>query len=122
MSHLTYGIELWGSCTVTLMKPIEILQKRALRFIANKSYRQEIESNFKQFKLLKISDLAYLRTNILMYKAFHTSLPPNLQKLYKRNISERTRQSHLNLNVERKSNKIQNCRPSHQFLAHIYGI
>ena len=113
LPHLNYGIELWGTATLKLKKPLKVLQKRALRFIENKKFREHIGYAFKKHKILNIGDIYEYHMANLMYKAFHKILPQSLQKLYnpsQTNIT--TRQSNLNLATIRKGTKLFNKKPS----------
>ena len=113
LPHFNYGIELWGSTGVTAIKPLETLQKKALRLVDNKNINSPSSASFKKHKTLKISDIFKLRQGLFMYKAFHSMLPPNIQSLFKKNQTIRsTRQSNLNFTVIRRSTRMQDKRLS----------
>ena len=52
-SHLLYGIELWGGLPNSVLKPLKILQKRALRAIMN----APSDHIFKQLKILSLDQI-----------------------------------------------------------------
>ena len=46
-SYIDYGISLWGSAAQTALKPIDVLQKKALRIITNSAYNAHTDPLFK---------------------------------------------------------------------------
>ena len=46
-SYIDYGILLWGSAAQTALKPIDVLQKKALRIITNSAYNAHTDPLFK---------------------------------------------------------------------------
>ena len=106
-------MELWGAAVKSHIQPIQILQKRAIRFITSSTYNSSTHNYFKDLKILKIQDLYQVQLLTQMYKAFKGVLSPLIQLNYTKPPSERlTRQTLWNLNVRMKSTKIQNSRPS----------
>jgi hypothetical protein len=66
-SHLSYGIQVWGSANVTTLNPLIVLQKKAVRILSNERYFQIYgdpgplpTSNplFKSLELLKLNDFS----------------------------------------------------------------
>ena len=55
--YLTYGVLLWGSASKTSLKPIETMQKKALRIIANTSWDAHTNILFNELKILKFIDI-----------------------------------------------------------------
>ena len=66
-SHLSYGIQAWGSAANTYLKNILVLQKKAVRILSNKQYSQlhgqphgplpAAEPLFKNLEILKLNDI-----------------------------------------------------------------
>ena len=114
-SHITYGITIWGSTSKNLTKPLEILQKKAIRFIDNLNFRDHTQNSFARHKILNFQNLYNYFISIEMFKAYNNLLPIDIQNLYSRVLHQRnTRSAHLNLNIQRRSTKIQNLRLSVQ--------
>ena len=53
-SHITYGIQEWGN--VNTISKLVTLQKRTMRIIKNKGYRNHTDPIFKSQNILKIID------------------------------------------------------------------
>ena len=71
-SHLSYGIEAWGSASKTSLNKLIILQKKAVRVLSNVNYFQiygeqsgplpSAEPLFKELGILKLDDIFELNT------------------------------------------------------------
>ena len=57
LSHMTYGLLLWGNQVVQVSK----LQKKSIRLITGSEYLAHSEPLFKELELLKIEDLYKLK-------------------------------------------------------------
>ena len=107
-SHLTYGIEVWGSAAVTLINKILIIQKRLVRLITFSDKRQSDYSFpasdplFYKLKFHKISDIFKLNISKFIFKCLNKSTPINFHSWYKL-----TSQIH-NHNTRSKFANIQN--------------
>ena len=58
------------------------MQKKAMRIICNKNYRDHTNELFAEKKILKLNDLFKVRISVLMYKARHMLLPPRIQLIF----------------------------------------
>ena len=67
-SHLCYCITSWGCASQTRLMPLIKLQKRAVRIITNKKYRDHTNPLFLDCKLLKIAEIYKLELSKLMFK------------------------------------------------------
>jgi hypothetical protein len=72
---LTYGILLWGNNCLTTLKPIITRQKRAIRIITFSKPDEHSEALFKQFDMLKLTDLVYFHNALFMYQYNNNMLP-----------------------------------------------
>ena len=70
LSHLLYGVLLWGLKSNRLMK----LQKRAIRIITKSKYNSHTNPLFKQPNLLKLDDILQLQE----WKFYHKLTNQNL--------------------------------------------
>src|SRR5215813_13066958 len=66
--YITYGIESWGSTYKTTLKPVYILQKRAMRIIHNIPPKSSIMEKFSTEGLLTVFQLAFQQLALAMYK------------------------------------------------------
>lgn len=82
LPYLTYGIEVCGNNYKTLLYPLCILQKRAVRIINKVAYLEHTNKLFLQCKILKLMDLVKLKTALLLFNASNFTLPSNIQNLF----------------------------------------
>ena len=72
MSHVNYGILLWGSCSNKIVN----LQKKPIRILTNSRYHVHTEPILKTYGLLKVQDIYYLKQLKLYYNLSYSLLPP----------------------------------------------
>ena len=88
---MSYCVEVWGNNYKTVIKPIVLLQKKALRIVSKAEYLAPTNPLFIEFQTLKLQDLVDLSTATLMYKAHNQLLPTCVQELFQ------PRESHYEL-------------------------
>ena len=64
--YLTYGLLLWGSTYKRHINKIEIVQKRAIRGVANAKYNEQTLQIFISLSILKLKDLFNLQIAAFM--------------------------------------------------------
>jgi len=98
-SHLSYGILAWGNAKNTVLRKTELIQKRALRTIHNKSYNSHTDPLFKQSGILKLSDIYQLEVLMFMHDFINNKLPLSFQNMFILNAdiqnTYQTRQSNM---------------------------
>lgn len=67
-SRISYGIEIWGGCYRSLLKPLQVMQNKAIRFISFMDFRESVRPMFKRLKIRDLSSLHKLKTSILAHK------------------------------------------------------
>lgn len=72
---LIYGIVVWGSTYPTNIKPLLILQKRAIRILTFSKFDEHSSPLFKQTNILKLFDLVNFHISMFMFKFFNKLLP-----------------------------------------------
>ena len=72
---LIYGIIIWGNTYESILKPIFILQKKALGTITFSQYDSPSSPLFKSLQVIKFYDLVTFHIATFMYK-FHNQLLP----------------------------------------------
>ena len=83
MSHLRYGITIWGKARNIFYGKLCTINKKALRNLGvNKVHTEKIQ---KELKLLKICDLYEYEMSITAWKYLHNELPVAISALTNRN-------------------------------------
>lgn len=80
--YLSYNISVWGNTTSTLLEPLALLQKRAIRVVAGASKRAHTEPLFKIYKILNLEKMYYHDIQMFMYKFFNSKLPKIFDKFF----------------------------------------
>lgn len=78
-----YCVEIWGNNSKSNIQPIFLLQKKAIRLVNHATYYALTNPLFLKLKTLKLHDLVYLNTAVVMYKAHHSQLPHCIQEMFK---------------------------------------
>ena len=74
---LTYSLMAWSNTLESNIKPLFLLQKRAIRIITFASFMGHSSSIFKSLKFVKFLDLVKIITVVSIYK-FHKPLLPTV--------------------------------------------
>ena len=74
---IMYGLIVWGNTYETTIKPVFVIQKRAVRVITFSNFDQHSSPLFKALKIVKFPDLVTYLIAIYMYK-FHNQLLPGV--------------------------------------------
>ena len=85
--YITYCIHAWGNAFPTHIKPIVLLQKKAVRIINGVPPRSPTEILFKESDILKIDEVFKYSMGIFMFKFYHHKLPALFTKMFK-NITD----------------------------------
>ena len=75
-SHLEYCCVAWGGVSNKLISSLQILQKRALRYVANTKANSHVNPLFLKYKQLNVKDMINSNLGIFMYH-YNNSLLPN---------------------------------------------
>ena len=73
--YLTYGVVAWGNTYDTTVKPIGILQKRAIRIMTFADFRDHSNPLFIRLYIMKFNDIVRFQTAIFMHEFHHGNLP-----------------------------------------------
>ena len=84
-SHLEYCIHTWGLSGGKELKGIEILQKKAMRYIENTHSRAHTNVLFYKYKTLMVKDLIDYNICNFMQKCTHNTAPYSFQNLFIKN-------------------------------------
>ena len=81
-SYFTYGIDIWGNAHKKYLDSIFLLQKKVMRIIKCVGPRDSTDQIFKDFKVLKLSQLYNVSVAIFMYKFVKGNLPEIFYSMY----------------------------------------
>lgn len=73
--HLVYGLNIWSSAAKSTIKPLCIIQKRAIRTIAKAKFYDHSEPLFKKFQILPIDQLIHSAQLLFMHNFSLNKLP-----------------------------------------------
>ena len=79
---LIYALIIWGNTYSTTLKPLIILQKKAMRVITFSRFDEHSSPLFKRLQILKFTHLITLRMTMFMYKYHRQLLPSSLNDLF----------------------------------------
>ena len=84
-SNLEYGSALFTTASQSTIKPIIILQKKAIRLICQVGYREHTAELFKNEKLLRYEDIMTFNRCKLMFDYKHNNLPNIFTNTWRQN-------------------------------------
>ena len=68
LPYLNYCCEIWGNTYKTRIRPLHIIQKRAVRICLKADYRSHTRPMFYQLKTLAVHDMVDFNSMVFMYK------------------------------------------------------
>ena len=75
-SYINYCIVIWGSANSCHLKPLIVLQKKAIRIISNSNFRDASAPIFYQLKILPIFKVFHLNCLKFLYKCLNENRFP----------------------------------------------
>jgi len=81
-SHLQYCIIDWGRAYKTVIRPVQVLQNRILKYMTFSKRTSSASNIFKLLKILKVSDLYQLNLEKLIYKYNADILPSSFDNFF----------------------------------------
>ena len=81
-SHLQYCIIDWGRANKTVIRPVQVLQNRILKYMTFSKRTSSANNIFKLLKILKVSDLYQLNLEKFMYKYNAYILPSSFNNFF----------------------------------------
>jgi hypothetical protein len=83
--YIKYGIEIYGVCDKTVMKPVQTAQNKILKILCKRERRYSTDTLHDDLKLLKCKDIHNYFTGILVYKQQNGLLPAIFSNYFKKN-------------------------------------
>ena len=90
LPYLNYGNILWGNTFSNNTLNTTIIQKKTLRIINKRKFRDHTKELFTSNKILRLDKLTYYNTLIYMHKQYYNQLPTNLTKIHTKNNNKYT--------------------------------
>jgi hypothetical protein len=81
-SHLRFGSIIYGAARPGLLEQVSVIQRRAVRQVANAKYNAHTDPLFKNFKFLKLSDIIHLEQTLFMQKYGSNSVPSSFRNFF----------------------------------------
>lgn len=91
LPHLSYCSVIWGSNYVSTLKPLTVIQKRAIRIISGASPLAHTSPLFRDLKVLKLTDLIKYQILLVVHDFLFERLPQTLCKFRLCDQNSRTR-------------------------------
>jgi hypothetical protein len=83
--YIKYGVEVYGTCSESVMKQLQIEQNKLLKILYKKNRRYGTNQLYSEIKLLKCTDIHKLFLGIFVYKQQNRMLPSIFEDYYKLN-------------------------------------
>ena len=81
-SHIYYALPAYGSADPSVLKPIIIKQKHAIRLVTNSQYNAHTDPLFKKCGILKFSDLLEFTRLDFLHSLSHNILPSSFSNIW----------------------------------------
>ena len=96
--YLTYCNIIWGSTFKTHLNKLVIVQKRVLRIMFNRKYRDHTEMLFRESRILNINQLYIYEVCCFMYRYCNNKLPSVFDSMFSRIYNVHSYQTRNNVN------------------------
>ena len=81
--YLSYAATTWGNTYLSTLKPLTILQKKAVRLICFAEFNEHSSPLFFKLGILKLSDIIFLQNALFMHDYHTDALPSVFQGFFK---------------------------------------
>ena len=81
--YLSYAATTWGNTYLSTLKPLTILQKKAVRLICFAEFNEHSSPLFFKLGVLKLSDIIFLQNALFMHDYHTDALPSVFQGFFK---------------------------------------
>ena len=96
LSRISYGIEIYGMASGTILKPLQVLQNRLLKILNMKPKRYSTDLLHYEMGLLKINDIHKVRLSGLLHKYINSLLPTIFNNIFRPGSAAITRTTRTN--------------------------
>ena len=88
LPYLNYCNIIWGSAPKSVLAPLEVLQKKALKIALNMPIRTLSDTVFKESKVLTLANIHKLHVSIFMFKYKNDLLPKSFTNKFSLNSAK----------------------------------
>ena len=74
-TFLIYSVIMWGNTYQSNLRPLVVLQKKAIRIITFSNFREHTSPLFKKLNVLKFPDIVYVYTALFVHQYSNGKLP-----------------------------------------------
>ena len=82
--YLRYCCTVWGCCTETDLKRLQILQNRAARIVTNSAYDAHFMPLIKELSWLTVKELIRFETATTVFKSMNQLCPSSMAQMFQR--------------------------------------
>ena len=97
--HIKYGIELYGACDLSVMKPLQAAQNKILKILYKKPRRFPTDQLHSELKILKCEDVYKLFIGAFVHQQQHNLLPSIFSNYFILNSTNRNIRTRNNNNL-----------------------
>jgi hypothetical protein len=111
--HIYYGIEVFGTCSKTLMQTLQVSQNNLFRILLHKNRRDSATDMHKKLDVLKIIDVFQSAILIFVCKQRCNTLPQVFSEYYhvvSRRITRSSKNNDLHVEYSRTTGKIKSIK------------
>lgn len=113
-SRIKYGIEVYGSCSGTLLQKIQITQNKLLKLLLRKHPRTSTNELHNDLKLLKIGDIHKNSLSLFTHDCLSNRVPVPLQNYFRRRWSQHNTRQSDQLVIDRTRTTLGSSRVQYQ--------
>ena len=116
-SYLNYCNIIWGGAYDTVLKPLFILQKKAIRIISNSHYLEHTAPLFKSLKLLNIYQIFKYNCLLLVHKCTKANYFPEFKRKLQTCSSIHSHETRNNNKLRVPFEKLKLCQKSYKYIS-----
>ena len=116
-SYLNYCNIIWGGAYDSVLKPLFILQKKAIRLISNSHYLEHTAPLFESLKLLNLYNIFKYNCFLLVHKCTKENYFPEFKKKLQTSSSIHSYETRNNNQLRVPLEKLKLCQKSYKYIS-----
>ena len=105
-SHINYMCAIWGSANASIIRPLQILQNKALKIVFNKPYRTCTNDLYYDLKIMNIDKCYFNQIVTIYYKIEHKLIKSNLNLAFNNKIYTYNTRQCKNIHIQKTTCKL----------------